>query len=270
MSKKPVILFRNALEQEEEFNAAKDIWGDDFYEFRSEIPEDSLVIARYSALPFYKELEKELARKGSSLINSHAAHRYISGMEWIYDLDDLTPQTWSLTPQTWSNWANLPNNCSFVLKGRTNSRKFKWNTHMFAKTKEDVPIVASRLLDDSLIGDQGIVVRKYEPLKKLGEGINGLPITNEWRFFLLDGEIISQGFYWSILEDSPKEPSEDATFIVQRAAQRLNESGVRFVVIDVAEKEDGTWTIIELNDGQMSGLSENDSVVLYSKLKERL
>lgn len=41
---------------------------------------------------------------------------------------------------------------------------------------------------------------------------------------------------------------------------------INFFVMDVARTEDGKWLLIELNDGQMSGLSENNPEVLYSKL----
>ena len=39
-----------------------------------------------------------------------------------------------------------------------------------------------------------------------------------------------------------------------------------FYVIDVAQKQDGNWTVIELNDGSMSGLSCNDPELLYGNL----
>ena len=37
---------------------------------RAAIPPDSLVICRYSCLPFYRELEKDIVQLGSRLINS--------------------------------------------------------------------------------------------------------------------------------------------------------------------------------------------------------
>lgn len=256
-----VILFRKSLDEEGEFDTARSIWGESLIEFRSQVPENCIVICRYAALPFYEELEKELALKGSYMINSYKAHSYIANMEWAFE--DLK----TLTPETWAEWHNLPEGCSFVLKGKTNSMKFKWNTHMFAKNKEEVPLIASNLIDDSLIGNQGIMVRKYYPLKKLDEAINGLPISNEWRFFVLDGNIISSGFYWSILEKREHfSAPDDAISLVKRAIEKIP-SWVRFVVIDVAETEDGDWIVIELNDGQMSGLSFNDPKKLYSNLK---
>jgi hypothetical protein len=43
-----------------------------------------------------------------------------------------------------------------------------------------------------------------------------------------------------------------------------------YYVIDVAKTAAGKWILIELNDGQMSGLSDNDPDVLYSNLKKSL
>jgi hypothetical protein len=38
----------------------------------------------------------------------------------------------------------------------------------------------------------------------------------------------------------------------------------------VAKTQSGEWIVIELNDGQMAGLSDNDPSVLYHNLKVRL
>ena len=45
---------------------------------------------------------------------------------------------------------------------------------------------------------------------------------------------------------------------------------INFYALDVAQTEDGNWIVIELNDGQMSGLSENNPEILYKKLREVL
>ena len=39
-----------------------------------------------------------------------------------------------------------------------------------------------------------------------------------------------------------------------------------FFVLDIAEKRDGGWILIEMNDGQMSGLSMNDPDIFYKNL----
>jgi len=253
------LLFRRSLEIEEEFKIASSIIPT--IEYRSQIPEDSLVIGRYSVLPFYEELEKELALKNSRLINSYQQHRYIADItNWYEDLKDFTPKTYT-------QWGDLKEG-RWVVKGRTNSRKFRWNTHMYAEGRQSLLKVISNLYDDIMIAEQGVVVRDYIPLAKLGEGINGLPITKEWRCFCYKDRILATGFYWASEEelDPGKLPKKGLDFlnrIVSMVSEKTN-----FYVVDVAEKEDGNFMVVELNDGQMSGLSCVDPNNLYRNLRD--
>jgi len=47
-------------------------------------------------------------------------------------------------------------------------------------------------------------------------------------------------------------------------------SFVRFFVIDVARTAEGKWIVVELNDGQQSGLSAIKPDDLYKNLKDSL
>jgi hypothetical protein len=111
---------------------------------------------------------------------------------WYEDLKDYTPKTWRDVTSV-----PLTERGPFVVKGETNSKKNLWNTHMFAGDRDFLGRVIGNLLEDSLIKTQSIYIRKWEQFVKLGEGINGLPITREFRFFVAYGEILSSGFYWS-------------------------------------------------------------------------
>ncbi len=64
----PVILFRKDYSTEEELEVAKQYFP--VVEFRSDVPANSLVIGRYSTLPYYAELEYDLWTKGSKLVNT--------------------------------------------------------------------------------------------------------------------------------------------------------------------------------------------------------
>lgn len=232
------------------------------FEFRSSIPSDSLVIGRYSVLPFFKELERELKSKSCRLINSWDQHNYIADIEqWVYELDGLTPKTCF-------EWHSLPEG-SYVVKGHTNSRKFQWKDQMFAKTREDIPRIAHTLLLDQLIVPQGICVREYIPLRQFDISINDLPVTNEWRVFFYKEEFLSYGFYWSNFEEHKPydELPGEAIKLLRRVAEIVSKS-TNFYVVDIAEREEGGWVVIELNDGQMSGLSMNDPDELYGRLAE--
>jgi len=227
-----------------------------------EIPHNAIVIGRYSVLPFYSDLEEELKLIYSRFINSYEQHRYIADIEnWYQDLKEYTPQTWF-------EWSNLPEG-QFIVKGRTNSRKFQWSRQMFCASRELVPTIVASLLDDSLIRDQGVCVRSYVPLRQFDTGINGLPITNEWRVFCLGTKTVIGDYYWSNFpehkpyswEELPQEALDLLEKVKAIVAKRTN-----FYVIDIAETKEGNWIVIELNDGQMSGLSDIDPTKFYNNL----
>ena len=125
--------------------------------------------------------------------------------------------------------------------------------------------IVKSLLDDCLISQQGLCVREYVELKTFEYGINNLPITNEWRFFFYGENLLSYGYYWSFASNKPKEIDPRAISLAKEIAS-IVKNKINFFVIDVAETKDGDWILIELNDGQMSGLSDNDPHVLYSSI----
>lgn len=226
------------------------------------------VFARYSALPFYQELEYDLADNQSKLINSYRQHRFVANvLEYSEVLGKLTPRT-----RSWSDFAEynvsamsraaFPVN-GVVVKGETNSKKFLWNTHMFAADYKAAVDVMVKLRDDGLVGQQEICVREYVPLKKLADGFHGLPISEEYRVFVLGNKEVCRGFYWSqyaedVEHNAASIPQSFIDNVIARIGSRCN-----FYAIDIARTEDNNWIVIELNDGQMSGLSECDPYKLY-------
>lgn len=261
--REPVVYLRGSLAEEAEHRAADKHFK--VVEHRTAIPRGSLVIPRYSALPYYRELEQDMETMGCKLTNTYREHSYVAHLSnWYHDLEDVTPKTWFALDQ-------CPEEGPFVVKGSTNSRKFEWDTHMFARNRREAVEVASRLLGDSMIGEQSIVIREYVPLTKLADGLRGLQICEEYRFFVLHGDIVDAGFYWSSHTDdldreynpAAEVPMSFLLPIIERIAPNIP-----FFVIDVARKADGGWTVIELNDGQQSGLSTIDPDRFYKRLRE--
>lgn len=269
----PVILYRGDDFEQHELEAAKAA-GFRVTRSRMDIGTFDLVIPRYSALPFYKELESDINFVGGTLINSHKQHRYVADLAtWYHDLENFTPKTW-FRPED----VPMDEPGSFVLKGETNSKKFLFNEMMFAKDRGQVGQVLARLQDDSLIGQQRIYVRQFENFYTFMHGLHGLPVTREFRFFAAYGKILSGGFYWSSHLDELREMKVDeAEFDVgavpehflNRVLARIG-NNVNFVCVDVAQRLDGEWRVVELNDGQMAGLSENDPKVLYPALMKAI
>lgn len=262
----PHILFRSSnLENEKELEIAKKYFS--CFRYRSQAPLNSRIIARYSALPFYAELEADLASNNSVLINSYAQHCWISSFSWYYDLADVTPQSWFD-----NDFYQCQDLGPFIVKGRTNSRKHQWNRLMFAPTKQAAVTIASDLMSDPLISEQGVVYRKYIPLRSHETcPISGLPFAHEFRLFFYKDILLTHGYYWSSAANVSRTISEKGLQFGRAVAERVAEHA-NFFVLDIAERADtpDEWILIEINDGQQSGPSECNLDELYKNLAEAI
>ena len=252
----PVVFFRNDENTQDEFLKAKEYFN--VFEHRSKI-KDSIVIGRYSVLPYYKELELDLRDCNSTLINTYSQHLYIADFQYYHTIEKHTAKSYFM-----KDWGDIPEHGKFVVKGYTNSRKFEWASKMFADNKRDAINLANNLMNDFLLGSQGIVIREYLPLEILEYGVTGMPFANEHRFFCYKNKILASGYYWSISEKHGKLDENAIPFV--KMIMSLVSPYVNFYVIDIARMCSGEWVVIELNDGQMSGLSEVDPAELYKNL----
>lgn len=266
-----VVLFRKELRIEDEMLAAKVHF--DIIEQRAMISRGDFIIPRYSFLPYAKEFEKDVELLGGTLINSFKEHIFAADIQNYYDVLE------EYTFKTWFDLRTIPyeEDGPFVVKGRTNSKKFNWNTKMYAKNKKSLAPVIASLYEDPLIAAQDICVRKYTPLQTFMLGENGLPITNEWRSIWYKGELIDIGYYWqSHFFDLPvkisRQLQSDSDYCKKMLdflapIARLLKDHISFVCIDGAFKENGEPVLVEINDACMSGLSCINPDNFYSRLK---
>lgn len=232
----------------------------------SQVKPGDTVICRYSIYPFANEVLANIESMGGTPINSAQQLDYTFNIDvWSKDFSDLTPRVYAPGEP-------LPNGGSFVLKGGTYSKKWQWNTHMFAATKDDVPAVREHLLDDTWLSNKPIFVRDHIPLVTFTTGMNGLPITKEFRLFFAGGDYIGGGYYWSSHVGDLQDlgipiPSvgEVPTWLID-TIRDTTKSRSNFLAADVAQTVEGKWILIEINEGQMSGLSEIDPVEFYRNL----
>lgn len=257
----PIILFRKSLAEENEFEICQEYFIT--HEQRSKVPYAHKVIGRYSVLPYYKELENDLKEINCSLINTYKQHKWIANFEWYDFLKQFTPESW-----TDHNISEASKNISFIVKGATNSKKHQWNTKCFAQNRIEALRIAGELKQDSLIGSQEIIYRKYIPLETYEIGINDIPFTNEWRFFFYEDKLVTYGYYWSIASKIPGKIENEGLRFAEYLAKYISSRNLAtFYVLDIAKTEDGNWILIEINDGQCSGLSCCDTNVFYKNLK---
>lgn len=270
MTQNYIVMYRPSLLEDGELEAIQKSFPS-MTQSRMNIRSGDLVIGRCCMVPFYNEVARDIEIAGGRVINSYQQHQYAANLgEYITDLEGLTPTTWR-------SLAEVPKDGGpFVLKGETNSKKHDWKRFMYAPDWQSAGEIYTRLTQDGLVGEQKIYIRQYVPLMKLGEAIGGCPISKEFRFFLYKGKILSGGFYWhsfreDILEQGGEIPdlSEVPNGFLKEVVRRIWDK-IPFVVIDVAQGADGRWWVIELNDGQQSGLSANDPNILFGNLRQAL
>jgi len=261
---KPVILMRCCLADDGELEVAKKYF--DVYECITDIPRNSLVIPRYACLPYFRELAYNINNLGSKLINSYGSFAWISEFKWYWS----SPELRKITPKTWrEDEFYTAEEGRFVVKGVTNSKKQNWNTSMYASTKRKAVEIGCLLYNDGLIGYQPIIYREYIPLKTFDVLLNDLPVTNEHRIFVLNGHILCNGYYWSNAENTDVKLSEEGLTFAENVINMIGGSPKAYS-FDIAEKESGGWTLIEINSFEMAGLSCISPEEFYKTLSERL
>ena len=88
-------------------------------------------------------------------------------------------------------------------------------------------------------------------------------MTEEYRIFWLDGQPLFCSPYWEegdyCVSDPPMELFTEIAATIRS----------RFFTMDVARRRDGGWMIVELGDGQVSGLPRDDDAGPFSEALSR-
>ncbi|MFG2832616.1 GNAT family N-acetyltransferase [Streptomyces sp. NPDC048434] len=202
----------------------------------------------------YAELSAALTTRGCRLLTSPAAYRSAHELPGWYDtFRALTPHSVWLpcAPGRAPERAALAALAEafgapdrprpLVVKDWVKSRKHEWDEAAHvpdAHDTERLTAVVGRfvaLQEEFLTG--GVVLRAFESFDAVGEA----------RVWWVDGEPVLTGPH----PDTPElRPVPDLT----QVAPAVRELGLRFVTTDLALRTDGVWRVVEVGDGQVSGL----------------
>lgn len=114
--------------------------------------------------------------------------------------------------------------------------------------------------------NEGLVFREYVELEPFaGQTRAGLPLTKEARIFFLDGQPLATLDYWPDGGyGDTRPPLDEFTAIAGTIPSR-------FFTMDVALRTNGECIIVELGDGQVSGLPDQaDATEFYRRLSLRV
>jgi hypothetical protein len=195
----------------------------------------------------YQILYDTVKKSGCVLINNTIEYTTCHHFPEVYKyIKDFTPK-YSLE---FNGIKNL--GPEFIIKDYVKSEKgtdlFKFSTDI--SHDEFITIVNKFKIQRGNSFNVGIVLKEVVQLKKYGI------YTNEWRLFIYKGKIISCDY--NINNDNFKTPT-NLNFI----KDLIKDIPSNFYTIDIAEKEDGSWTILETGDGGVSGLAVNANIMSF-------
>ncbi|MBQ6559366.1 MAG: ATP-grasp domain-containing protein [Erysipelotrichaceae bacterium] len=132
-----------------------------------------------------------------------------------------------------------------------------------AKARRTITNFVNRQGDD-LVG--GVVLRNFERHKQIGcHPISGMPLSEEYRVYILSGNILIIDDYWSDHYDLSFTDEE-----MDRVKSFADKVSSNFVTMDLARAEDGTLIIMEFGDGQVSGLQQIPATLFYKSITDTL
>lgn len=220
----------------------------------------------------YRYLYEQLEKRNILLINSPEEYeRYHLIPGWYNDFKEETPLT------IWTEGADMKDilyisrslEGPYIVKDYVKSRKHEWYDACFISNAQDrvgLEEVVRTFIErqgDDLIG--GVVLRRFEKLNQIGfHGQSGMPVSEEYRVFIYAGQILTINPYWEGEEDTPL--SQEEYQWLETIAGRIKSN---FVTVDLARKDDGSLIIMELGDGQVSGLQQLDARDFYQALREQ-
>jgi hypothetical protein len=223
----------------------------------------------------YELCYEGLLKKKVKLINTPDEYRTCHYLPSSYEfIKDFTPVT---------NWTEMKGDVDFarvfeltgsfkddpiIVKDYVKSQKHNWAEACFipkASDRDSVKKIVSRFVE--LQGSElnvGLVFRKFEDLEFLtNHSKSKMPLTKEFRLFFLNGQVIQTFNYWDEGDYGDTKPDLKEFEAIGKKVKS------NFFTMDIAKKKDGDWIIMELGDGQVSGLPDNaDKSNFYRSVKE--
>lgn len=157
-----------------------------------------------------------------------------------------------------------------LVKDYVKSEKHDWETACYVPDASDKKRLQQTL--ETLLGlrgkylNEGLVIREFVPLNALAtHSKSGMPLSEEYRLFFVHQRLMVVYPYW---EEGEYQTVSLETDVFENLAKQVKSP---FFSMDIARKTDGTFTVVELGDGQVSGLPEQaDIVPFYQRLRNVL
>jgi hypothetical protein len=231
-----------------------------------QLPPDLVTIARIGAIDNYADTYARLESEGIRLIHSPEEHLKASDLSYWYPIiSDLTAR--SRVFPTVPSQAEIEREFDYpiFIKGARQTSQHKKHLSII-ENSEQMTKALKAYQEDPILHWQQFVAREYLELRAVGGSSPYIiPVSFEFRTFWWKGQFVGAGRYWFEADKYQWIANEEkeALAIAKEAAQRLN---LPFLVIDLAQRKDGRWIVIECNDAQESGYADVSPFALWRNI----
>lgn len=179
---------------------------------------------------------------------------------WYETFKTFTPKSFWFSPhhqQYNEEQAKALDTDAFIVKDYVKSRKNEWDTACYASNLETLPVIIDNFIqrqkeENSLVG--GVVIRAFEEFNKN---------VGEVRVWWVKGAPV----FISNHPDNTAESIDVDKYFLRYLADPVSRLGNPFITTDLALNSDGQWRVVEVGDGQVSGLPKNvDASALWKAL----
>lgn len=232
-------------------------------------PSPVVAVGRFGVTENYSDLYQQLAADGILLI--HTPDQYALASElprWYPALSDLTPRSmWFAQPPS---VAEIEHSFTWpiFLKGSRQTSRHKAALSILHSPQEYLAAIAE-YQRNPILHWQAVVCRELIALRSVPAPLTDtIPPAFEFRTFWWRGECVGAGPYWAAIASYSWTKGEEqaALTVAQEAAKRLS---LPFLVVDVAQTQEGNWIVIEVNDGQESGYAGIAPIRIWQNIIDR-
>jgi hypothetical protein len=224
----------------------------------------------------YELLYNELFQINYRLINNPTEYRNCHYLpDSLKYIENYTPKT---IFQKYENDESISilldktkifNGKAVIVKDYVKSEKYYWDTACYVECSDNIQKLTETInnfieLREGFL-NEGIVIREYIELNNIQKHSKcSMPLSEEYRLFFYKNELLCIYNYWEeILYNLEKPEFRDFELIGKNIESN-------FFTMDIAKDKKCNYFIIELGDGQVSGIPENeDKNILYKKIKEK-
>lgn len=154
---------------------------------------------------------------------------------------------------------------AIIIKDYVKSRKHEWHDACYINSSSDEEelkrVTNNFITRQAETLNEGLVFfREFIELEFLtNHSKSNMPLTKEFRVFVLHKKPICFFKYWD-------EGDYTQEIVPIEAYDEIIKSiNSNFYTMDIAKQNDGKWIIIEVGDGQVSGLPDNADITYFYK-----